>query len=511
MDSNNNKIYDSIVLGAGISGIGMAVNLLKANISSFLVLEKKSSVGGTWRDNTYPGLCCDVASHFYAFSFELNPNWSKKYPEQYEILDYLEMVSEKYKIKPHIKFNSEVLKAEFNEDESLWNIYISTGEIYKTRTLVSGLGQLNKPTSPKFEGSEDFKGPSFHSAEWNHSIDLKGKKVGVIGTGPSAVGFIPKIAKEVDELIIFQRTPNWILPKPDRKFSEIEKWLLKYLPFFGKLYRLYEYVMAERLYFAFFNKQNKILSILESIIANITTGFKIKTMSSMYQQGQKMLLDAQISDQSLRDKLTPNYPVGCKRVIPTNDFFPALERENVFLKTEQISKFNKESIITMDGNKNNVDVIIYGTGFKANIFISPVKIIGLNDKDLDDIWKNGAEAYKGVMVPEFPNFFMCYGPNTNTGHVSIIFMIESQIKFIIKSLKYIKKRNLKHIDVKQKAMTEYNNFIQKKLSTTVWAAGCKSWYKTSDGKILNNFPGFGFEYYFMMSNFKYKDIKKESY
>ena len=269
--------------------------------------------------------------------------------------------------------------------------------------------------------------------------------------------------------------------------------------------------MAERLYFAFFNKQNKILSILESIIANITTGFKIKTMSSMYQQGQKMLLDAQISDQSLRDKLTPNYPVGCKRVIPTNDFFPALERENVFLKTEQISKFNKDSIITMDGNKSNVDVIIYGTGFKANIFISPVKIIGLNDKDLDDVWKNGAEAYKGVMVPEFPNFFMCYGPNTNTGHVSIIFMIESQIKFIIKSLKYMKKRNLKHIDVKQKAMTEYNSFIQKKLSTTVWAAGCKSWYKTSDGKILNNFPGFGFQYYFMMSNFKYNDIKKESY
>ena len=239
MNSNNNTVYDSIILGAGISGIGMAANLLKENISSFLILEKKEAVGGTWRDNTYPGLCCDVASHFYAFSFELNPNWSKKYPEQSEILDYLEMVTEKYKIKSHIKFNTEVVKAEFNSKESLWNVFISNGNIYKTKTLVSGLGQLNKPTKPIFEGSNDFEGHSFHSAEWDHSCDLSGKKVGVIGTGPSAIGFIPKIAEVVNELIIFQRTPNWILPKPDRKFSNVEKWLLKNMPFFGKLYRYY--------------------------------------------------------------------------------------------------------------------------------------------------------------------------------------------------------------------------------------------------------------------------------
>ncbi|MDG1665438.1 MAG: NAD(P)/FAD-dependent oxidoreductase, partial [Hyphomicrobiales bacterium] len=370
MDSNNNKIYDSIILGAGISGIGMAVNLLKANISSFLVLEKKQAVGGTWRDNTYPGLCCDVASHFYAFSFELNPNWSKKYPEQSEILDYLEMVTEKYKIRPHIKFNTEVIKAEFDSNESLWNVFISNGSIYKTKTLVSGLGQLNKPTKPVFDGSDSFKGTSFHSAEWDHSCDLKGKKVGVIGTGPSAVGFIPKIANEVKELIIFQRTPNWILPKPDRKFSDIEKWLLKNMPFFGKIYRYYEYLMSERLYFAFFVNKNKMLSAIERIISNLTTGFQIKNMSSMYQLGQKMLLDAQISDKSLRDKLMPDYPVGCKMLIPTNDFFPTLEKKNVFLQTESITKFNENSVITSDGKENNLDVIIYGTGFETNIFIS---------------------------------------------------------------------------------------------------------------------------------------------
>jgi cation diffusion facilitator CzcD-associated flavoprotein CzcO len=510
MNSNNNTVYDSIILGAGVSGIGMAVNLLKADISSFLVLEKKGAVGGTWRDNTYPGLCCDVASHFYAFSFELNPNWSKKYPEQTEILDYLEMVTEKYKIKPHIKFNTEVVKAEFDSKESLWDVFISDGNIYKTKTLVSGLGQLNKPTKPLFEGSDKFVGPSFHSAEWDHSCDLKGKKVGVIGTGPSAVGFIPKIAENVEELIIFQRTPNWILPKPDRKFNNIEKWLLKNMPFFGKIYRYYEYLMSERLYFAFFVKQNKISSMFERIISNLTTGFKINNMSSMYQQGQKMLLDAQISDELLRKKLTPNYPVGCKRVIPTNDFFPTLERENVFLETKSISRFNEDSIVTDDGKKNNVDVIIYGTGFETNVFISPVKIIGQDNIDLDDVWSKGAEAYKGVMVSEFPNFFMCYGPNTNTGHVSIIFMIENQIKFIIKSLKLIKRKNLKHIDVKQRAMNDYNLAIQKKLSTTVWAASCQSWYKTSEGKILNNFPGFGFEYYLMMSNYKYNDIKMKT-
>ena len=372
---------------------------------------------------------------------------------------------------------------------------------------MSGLGQLNKPTKPLFEGSDKFKGPSFHSAEWDHSCDLKGKKVGVIGTGPSAVGFIPKIAENVEELIIFQRTPNWILPKPDRKFNKIEKWLLKNMPFFGKIYRYYEYLMSERLYFAFFVKQNKISSMFERIISNLTTGFKINNMSSMYQQGQKMLLDAQISDELLRKKLTPNYPVGCKRVIPTNDFFPTLERENVFLETKSISRFNEDSIVTDDGKKNNVDVIIYGTGFETNIFISPVKIIGQDNIDLDDVWINGAEAYKGVMVSEFPNFFMCYGPNTNTGHVSIIFMIENQIKFIIKSLKLIKRKNLKHIDVKQKAMNDYNLAIQKKLSTTVWAASCQSWYKTSEGKILNNFPGFGFEYYIMIWNINIMILK----
>ena len=420
------------------------------------------------------------------------------------------MVTEKYKIKPHIKFNTEVIKAEFDSKKSLWDVFISDGNIYKTKTLVSGLGQLNKPTKPLFEGSDKFKGPSFHSAEWDHSCDLKGKKVGVIGTGPSAVGFIPKIAENVEELIIFQRTPNWILPKPDRKFNNIEKWLLKNMPFFGKIYRYYEYLMSERLYFAFFVKQNKISSMFERIISNLTTGFKINNMSSMYQQGQKMLLDAQISDELLRKKLTPNYPVGCKRVIPTNDFFPTLERENVFLETKSISRFNEDSIVTDDGKKNNVDVIIYGTGFETNVFISPVKIIGQDNIDLDDVWSKGAEAYKGVMVSEFPNFFMCYGPNTNTGHVSIIFMIENQIKFIIKSLKLIKRKNLKHIDVKQRAMNDYNLAIQKKLSTTVWAASCQSWYKTSEGKILNNFPGFGFEYYLMMSNYKYNDIKMKT-
>jgi cation diffusion facilitator CzcD-associated flavoprotein CzcO len=509
MNDNSNRIYDSIILGAGISGIGMGVNLLKANISSFLILEKKGSVGGTWRDNTYPGLCCDVTSHFYSYSFELNSDWSKKYPEQYEILNYLEKVADKYKIKPHIKFNTEVLKAEFDSEENLWLIHDSNNRIFKAKTLVSGLGQLNRPKYPKFEGSENFKGHSFHSAEWDHNYDLKGKKVGVIGTGPSAIGFIPKIANKVDKLVIFQRTPNWIVPKPDRKFSSSEKWMFRNIPFIGRLYRFYEYIMAERLYFAFSMKEKKIFNIWEGIVSRLTTGFKLKSMKSMYLLGQKMLLDEQISEESLKKKLTPDYPVGCKRVIPTNDFYPALERENVLLETNLISSFTSDSILTKAGKKHNIDVIIYGTGFEANIFISPVKITGLDNKSLESVWQKGAEAYRGVMVPDFPNFFMCYGPNTNTGHVSIIFMIEAQIKYIIKCIQHLKGKNLKYIDVKKKSMTEYNDYIQKRLSTTVWAAGCASWYKTSEGKIINNFPGFGFEYYHMMTKSTFKDIDEK--
>ena len=509
MGSNSNTIYDIIILGAGVSGIGMAHSLLKKKDQTFLILEKNDGVGGTWRNNTYPGLCCDVPSHFYSYSFSMNPNWSKTFPEQYEILEYLENVTDKFKIRPHIKFNSEVKESKYNQKDKYWETYLFNGEVFRSRSLVSGLGQLNKPKYPEINGLKDFNGHSFHSAQWDHNYNLEGKKVAVIGNGPSAIGFIPKIAGKVEQLTIFQRSNNWIVPKPDRPYGSFEKFCLRNIPLLARMYRFYFYLTQERNYLAFYYKHNKAVKIFEKVVSAILTRFKLFRFEDVYKAGAFMLIDEQISDDKLKKKLIPDYPIGCKRIIPTNDYYPAICRDNVCLETSLIDKIEGNQIITKDGSHHEVDVIIFGTGFEANIFISPVKIIGLNEIKLDDVWSNGAEAYRGVMVPNFPNFYICYGPNTDTGHVSIIYMIESQIMFIMKCLKYLKNNKLNYLDVKNTAMESYNNKLQKKLSETVWASNCGSWYKTKEGKIINNYPGYGTEYYFMMSRPNYNELNAE--
>ena len=509
MESNGNTIYDTIILGAGVSGIGMAHSLLKSKDHKFIIIEKNDGVGGTWRNNTYPGLCCDVPSHFYSYSFSMNPDWSKTFPEQYEILEYLENVTDRFKIRSHIKFNSEVLESKYNEKEKYWETFLSNGDIYKSRSLVSGLGQLNKPKLPEIDGLENFTGHSFHSASWDHSYSLEGKKVAVIGNGPSAIGFIPKIADKVEELIIFQRSNNWIVPKPDRPYGTFEKFCLRNIPFLAKIYRFHFYLLQERNYLAFYYKHNLVVKFFEKAISAILTKFKLFKFEDVYKAGAFMHINEQIKDKKLKEKLIPDYPIGCKRIIPTNDYYPAICKENVCLETSLIDKISNNIIITKDGNRHEVDAIIFGTGFEANIFISPVKITGINNKKLDDVWVNGAEAYRGVMVPNFPNFYICYGPNTNTGHVSIIYMIESQILFIMKCLQYMKNKKLNYIDVKESAMKSYNKKLQKKLSETVWASSCGSWYKTKEGKIINNYPGYGTEYYFMMSRPRYNELNTE--
>ena len=509
MGNNSNTIYDIIILGAGVSGIGMAHSLLKKKDQTFLILEKNDGVGGTWRNNTYPGLCCDVPSHFYSYSFSMNPNWSKTFPEQYEILEYLENVTDKFKIRPHIKFNSEVKESKYNQKDKYWETYLFNGEVFRSRSLVSGLGQLNKPKYPEINGLKDFNGHTFHSAQWDHNYNLEGKKVAVIGNGPSAIGFIPKIAGKVEQLTIFQRSNNWIVPKPDRPYGSFEKFCLRNIPLLARIYRFYFYFTQERNYLAFYYKHNKAVKIFEKVVSAILTRFKLFKFEDVYKAGAFMLIDEQISDEKLKKKLIPDYPIGCKRIIPTNDYYPAICRDNVCIETSLIDKIEGNQIITKDGSHHEVDVIIFGTGFEANIFISPVKIIGLNEIKLDDVWSNGAEAYRGVMVPNFPNFYICYGPNTNTGHVSIIYMIESQIMFIMKCLKYLKNNKLNYLDVKNTAMESYNNKLQKKLSETVWASNCGSWYKTEEGKIINNYPGYGTEYYFMMSRPNYNELNAE--
>ena len=465
------------ILGAGAAGLCMAIKLQKAGIDNFTVLEKGPSVGGTWRDNTYPGSGCDVPSMLYSYSFEPKADWSRKFAGQAEIVDYFEGVARKYRLTPHIRFNTEVTEARFDEAAGLWRIRTAAGEEFSANVLVSGVGQLNRPAFPKIDGLDLFKGAQFHSARWDHSVDLAGKNIAVIGNGASAIQFVPEIAPKVGKLTIFQRTPNWCVPKPDRPFTEREKKLFRSMPWLVRAQRWLTWLMLERNFLAF------------------TQGI---FFGKLFERASKKELEAHISDPELRKKLTPGYPAGCKRILLTNDWFPTLARPNVHVETSHIARISENAVVTEDGVSHPADVVILATGFESTDFLAPMKIVGRGNADLNDVWAAGAEAHRGVAVAGFPNFFMLYGPNTNLGHNSIIFMIECQANYIAQCVQALQNGKLRYIDVRKEAMAEFNAALQKDMQKTVWAAGCASWYKTADGKVTNNWSSFTARYWWEM-------------
>ncbi|MBX3495982.1 MAG: NAD(P)/FAD-dependent oxidoreductase [Parvibaculum sp.] len=465
------------ILGAGAAGLCMAIKLQKAGIDNFTILEKAASVGGTWRDNTYPGSGCDVPSMLYSYSFEPKPDWSRKFAGQAEIVDYFEGVARKYGLMPHIRFNTEVTEARFDEAAGLWRIRTAAGEEIAANVLISGVGQLNRPAYPKIDGLDIFKGAQFHSARWDHSVDLAGKNIAVIGNGASAIQFVPEIAPKAGKLTIFQRTPNWCVPKPDRPFTEREKRLFRSMPWLVRAQRWLTWIMLERNYLAF------------------TQG---SFFGKLFERASKKELEAHISDPELRKKLTPDYPAGCKRILLTNDWFPTLARPNVHVETSHIARVTENAVVTEDGVSHPADVVILATGFESTDFLSPMKIVGRGNADLNDVWARGAEAHRGVAVAGFPNFFMLYGPNTNLGHNSIIFMIECQVNYIVQCVQALQNGKLCYIDVRKEAMEAFNRALQKDMQKTVWAAGCASWYKTADGKVTNNWSSFTARYWWEM-------------
>ena len=465
------------ILGAGAAGLCMAIKLRGAGVENFTIFEKAGSVGGTWRDNTYPGSGCDVPSMLYSYSFEPKPDWSRKFAPQPEIVEYFETVARKYRLLPHIRFNTEIVEARFDEAEGLWHIRSAAGEAFTANVLISGVGQLNRPAYPKIEGLNDFQGAAFHSARWDHDVDLEGKRVGVIGNGASAIQFVPEIAPKVGKLTIFQRTPNWCVPKRDRPFTEFEKKLHRAIPALARLQRWWTWMMLERNYLAF---------VQGSFFGKLFERAALKEM------------ETHIKDPELRKKLTPDYPAGCKRILLTNDWYPALARDNVEVETSHIAKITADAIVTEDDVSHPVDVIIHATGFESTDFLAPMKIVGRNNMDLNDVWARGAEAHRGVAVAGFPNFFMLYGPNTNLGHNSIIFMIECQANYIAQCVAALRNSKLRYLDVRKEAMESFNRELQKDMQKTVWAAGCSSWYKTVDGKVTNNWSSFTARYWWQM-------------
>ncbi|UOX87466.1 NAD(P)/FAD-dependent oxidoreductase [Amycolatopsis sp. FBCC-B4732] len=468
--------FKVVIVGTGFSGLGQAIQLEKAGIRDYVILEKAGEVGGTWRDNSYPGCACDVQSHMYSFSYEQNPDWSRSFSPQPEIFEYLKGVADKYRLREKIRFGVELTGAHWDERERRWTATTKDGREFVAQFLVSGVGGLHIPQVPELPGIGEFKGQTWHSAQWNHEYDLRGKKVAVVGTGASAVQFVPKIAPDVAELTLFQRTPPWIMPKPDHAMPSWAQTLFKRVPGTQRLYRNALYWLLEARAIGF-NGHPAIMKAGELIAKrNIAKGIK---------------------DSALRKKVTPDYTMGCKRVLISNDYYPALARPNVDVNTSGVKEVKAHSIVDSAGVEHEVDAIIYGTGFKVTDALEYLDITGVDGRDLAKEWAaEGMRTHKGITVSGFPNLFFLLGPNTALGHNSVVFMIESQSKYVVDAIKLADSRDAAALDVRPGVQEKFQQEIQDKLVKGVWTqGGCKSWYLDAKGVNRTIWPGFTWRYW----------------
>lgn len=451
----------------------MAIKLKEARAGSFVLLEQASEVGGTWRDNTYPGCRCDVESHLYSFSFAPNPGWTNTYATQPEILAYLRRVTDEHGLRPFIRFGARVAGASWDEASSRWRVETSAGT-FSARFLVSGVGGLSRASIPPLPGLERFGGKVFHSQQWDHAYPLEGKRVGVVGTGASAIQFVPHVARAAATLTVFQRTPPWIMPHPGRPLGPAVRGLLRAVPLVQRAWRWGIYRWNE-------------------VIAN---GF-LRHGSVVLRVGAKEArrhLERQVADPALRAKLTPDYAMGCKRVLQSDDYYPALTRPNVELVTSGIGEVLPNGIRTQDGAVHELDCLVFGTGFHATDPLGPVRIAGRGGVELRDAWREGVEAYRGTTVAGFPNLFILVGPNTGLGHTSMVFMIESQIRYVLGALATAKEHKARALSPRREVQRAWNEKLQARFAGTVWATGCASWYLDARGKNVALWPGFTFSY-----------------
>lgn len=477
--NTNSANVDVLIVGGGFSGLCMAIKLREAGMHSFLLIEKSEDVGGTWWDNRYPGCACDIPSHLYSFSFELSPDWTRMYPGQQEIHAYLKHCVEKYGLAEHIKVKTKFCEAVWNEAASCWDVLVEEsgrGALrIRAHALVSGMGGLHVPNIPRLPGIERFAGPKFHSSQWDYGVDLSGKNVAVVGTGASAIQFVPQIAPKVGMLSLFQRTPAWIVPRIDYAFSEKAKrrfrrfWLARWL--FRKLL----FLRFEIRVFGF--------------LGNKFIRGKAVEIATRHRQRQ-------VKDPALYAALTPDYELGCKRVLVSDDYYPTLSRSNLELVTSGIAEVREHSIVTEDGIEHPADVLIYGTGFRATEPLIGARIVGRNGIEIHDVWRERMNAYYGITVNGYPNFFVLLGPNTGLGHNSIILMTEAQVRYVLSCLKLLKREKKNVIEVREEAQREFVETIHRRLKGTVWeAGGCKSWYLDArTGENTTLWPGTVVEY-----------------
>ncbi len=473
--SANGKREISVgVVGAGFGGVGMGIRLRQAGVSDFTIFERGDSVGGVWRANTYPGAACDVPSHLYSFSFAPGHQWSRRYAPQPEILAYLEEITDRFDIRSHLQLETEVTEASFNADAGRWTVLTDAGSEHTFDLLVTACGQLTRPTTPTLDGLDEFAGTVFHSAEWDHAHELIDSRVAVIGTGASAIQFVPEIAPKAKSLAVYQRSAPWILPKSDRTYPDWERQLFERVP---------ARVAAARVgLFAFFETGTY------GFTGNHWILKPFAKIAEVYRQRE-------LPDPKLRMACTPDHEIGCKRVLFTSDWYAALRRENVELIDGPVERVTKGGVVGADGVERPAETIIWGTGFDAAGFTAPMAITGLGGIDLEDAWGDSPDAYLGTTVNGFPNMFLLYGPHTNHGSGSVPYTLECQFNYVIDAVRRLRERDLRWIDLKPEAMARWRAEMVERSAGTIWVTGgCTSWYTNAAGHNTNNWPGPWLEY-----------------
>ena len=485
MDEMTSDVHELAIIGSGFGGLGAAIVARRHGIDDFVVLERADAVGGTWRDNTYPGCACDIPSHLYSFSFAPNPEWSRSYPAQPELEAYLERIADDYHLRSHLRFGFTVAVIRWSDDDSVWTIESIDGTRVRARSVISATGPLSQPSVPDIAGIDSFTGTMFHSAKWDHSCDLQGARVGVIGTGASSIQLVPAIAPIAESLTVFQRTPSWVLPRDDRPAPEWRKRIYRMVPLLQRLHRWRIYLRQELLSAAFIGR-----------------GRFGAAMSKKVEEAVRDQIDAAFDDHAIAETLVPDYRPGCKRILVSNDWYPTLARDDVDLVRASIESIEPDGVRTADGVLHELDVIILATGFAVTQFPAPMRIVGRDGVDISDHWSEGSSTDLGLAVSGFPNLWFLAGPGTGLGHNSIVFMIEAQLNVIGQALEHLRSNDLQSLELRPEVETSSYSELQERVATTVWASGCSSWYRTEDGRVDTIWPGTTIEYWWRTRRFR---------
>ncbi|WP_148864479.1 flavin-containing monooxygenase [Marinobacter fonticola] len=477
-----------LIVGAGFAGLGAALRLQQEGIRDVVILERAADIGGTWRDNTYPGAACDIPSNLYSFSFVPNPDWSRSFAGSWEILQYIHHLADHHNLRRKIHFNQDVSELIFDDKAGVWTATTRSGEAFQARSAIMAQGPLSNCSFPAIPGIDSFKGTKVHSARWDHGYDFHGKRVAVIGTGASGVQIVPELAKQVDKLKVFQRTPGWVLPRPDFATPEWNKLLFRRSPRAQSAVRRALYLTHE--------------SMALGIIWN-------SPLTGLMERMAQAHLHRQVKDSWMRRQLKPDFRIGCKRVLMSSDYYPALQKDNCELITWPIARISENGIRTAEGIEHQFDCIVFATGFDVSHSGTPFRVVGRKGQELAEDWRRGAQAYKSINVAGYPNLFMTFGPNSGPGHNSALVYMESQIEYLVRAIRLMEENDFKSLEVRKEVQRRHNRSIQKRLAKTNWNSGCKSWYLTGDGFNATMFPGFATQYARQMKGLNLKDYKVE--